>query len=143
MATLLALLGLGVWVGRNRRADLWPVLGVVAIVSRLASYHGVYDDSLVLIALIELFRLANQAGASSRRKAWSRSLFVLAWVPLLLPATMATLGLPWSIVHHGIAPLVWLAAAACLARNTGDRLGDGRKDILVEHAASRSLQPSR
>jgi len=117
--TLLVLLALGFWIARNRRADLWPVLGVTAIIGRLASYHGVYDDSLVLLAFLALFRIARQA--EGRQRTWARILLVLIWLPLLLPATLASMGLPWSILHQGLAPVLWLAAAIFLARDVHTR----------------------
>ncbi|MBN2576044.1 MAG: DUF2029 domain-containing protein [Deltaproteobacteria bacterium] len=115
LATLLVLLALGLWIERNRGAALWPVLGVTTIVARLASYHRVYDDSLVLLALVALCRLAKQAARSGRRDAVAETLFLLVWIPLLLPATWSTMALPWSLVHQGLAPAAWLATAVYLA----------------------------
>jgi len=117
LASLLVLLGLAFWVARNRSAGLWPMLAVIAIVGRLASYHGVYDDSLILLAIVALFRIARDAARSGERDVVAELVLLLVCVPLLLPVTMATRGLPWSLVHHVLAPITWLMAAAYLARH--------------------------
>ena len=49
---------LGVWLYRHRRVDLWLQLGVIAVVARLWAYHRLYDDVLVVLALVALFRIA-------------------------------------------------------------------------------------
>lgn len=55
----LALLALfGLWVWRHRTADPWLLAGVAAIISRIWIYHAWYDDLLLLLPLIALFRLA-------------------------------------------------------------------------------------
>jgi hypothetical protein len=114
-ASLLVLLALGVWVARNRHASLWPILGVTAIAGRLATYHGVYDDSLILLALVALFRAAKQVRVFGGRDVLAASLLALALAPLLAPVTMAQMGLPWNLVHHALQPLVWVAMMIFLA----------------------------
>jgi heme A synthase len=74
----------------------------------------VYDDSLVLLAFLALFRIARQA--EGRQRTWARVLLVLVWLPFLLPVTLASMGLPWSVLHQGLAPALWLVAAIYLAR---------------------------
>ena len=60
---------LGVWVYRYRRVDLWVQLGVIAIVARFWAYHRQYDDVVVVLALVALFRIATgvvgEVGASA------------------------------------------------------------------------------
>lgn len=136
-ASLVVLLGLGCWLTRQRGVGLWPVLGVSALIGRLASYHGVYDDSLVLIALVALYRDACRADAFSRRRAWARALLVLVSLTLLLPASLATMGPPFSILHHVLAPLVWLAAAVFLGWGARPEVGVGTR---AQTEAPRSCQ---
>lgn len=57
-AAVLVLAALGVWAYRRRDADIWVLLGVTGIVARLWTYHSVYDDVLILPAMLALFRLA-------------------------------------------------------------------------------------
>src|SRR3546814_1321292 len=48
----------GLWAWRHREADLWVRIGVAAIVARLWAYHRVYEDLLLVLPLIALYRLA-------------------------------------------------------------------------------------
>jgi len=111
-------LALGVWIARNRHADIWPLLGVTAIVSRLATYHGAYDDSVVLLALLALFRVAKHARPGDRREVRAAVLLALTLLPLLAPVTMARMGLPLNLVHHLVQPLVWIAGIVFLVYQT-------------------------
>lgn len=54
------LLGLGWWIHSHRKADYWLLLGVTAIFARVWMYHQWYDDLLILIPAIALFRMAKQ-----------------------------------------------------------------------------------
>jgi Glycosyltransferase family 87 len=56
-ASAVLLLLLGYWTYCYRHADLWLLLGVTAIVARLWVYHRSYDDVLVLLPMITLFRI--------------------------------------------------------------------------------------
>jgi Glycosyltransferase family 87 len=67
--SLLLLAGLGVWVYRHRRGDLWLLLGVTALVTRFWTYHQGYDDLLILLPMVALFRLAKQAPACANSRA--------------------------------------------------------------------------
>ena len=60
-ASLLALAALGVWIYCHRHRDLWCLLGVTALVSRLWTYHRLYDDLLIVLPMITLFRIAKQS----------------------------------------------------------------------------------
>jgi hypothetical protein len=117
-AAVLCLLALGAWVARNRRADPWLLLGVTALVGRMSSYHRNYDDSMILLALLPLFRLAGDERLGDRFRVAAALLLALALGPLLAPITMATRGLPWSLVHEVLAPVVWVAVLVFLALAT-------------------------
>jgi hypothetical protein len=57
-AALIVLTAASLWAWRHRDADLWIIIGVGAIVSRLWTYHRPYDDALILLPLVALFRIA-------------------------------------------------------------------------------------
>jgi len=59
-ASGLMITGLAIWIFTHRRADPWLLLGVTAIVARLWTYHGVYDDMLLIIPMVTLFRIAGR-----------------------------------------------------------------------------------
>ncbi len=56
-ASLLAWLALGLWTYRHRHADLWILLGVAAYVTRFYTYHRWYDDVVLLLPMVALFRI--------------------------------------------------------------------------------------
>lgn len=65
LPALIATAALGPWAWRHRRDDPWILLGVAGLVARLGFYHRVYDDLLVLPALVALARLASGVVAPS------------------------------------------------------------------------------
>ena len=65
-ASLLMCLGLGIWVYFNRHADIWTLAGVTAIISRLWVYHRWYDDLLILLPMVALFKVLKDESVSKR-----------------------------------------------------------------------------
>lgn len=61
---IIALAALGWWTWRHRADDPWVLFGVACLVARLAFYHRMYDDLLVLPALVALARLASGASVA-------------------------------------------------------------------------------
>jgi len=96
-------LALGAWVYWYRRADLWVRLGVIAIIARLWAYHRQYDDVLVVLALVALFRIATgevgearatsevtaaEAARERQVRAAATALVITCMVFMLLPARL-------------------------------------------------------
>ena len=84
-ASLISLAALGMWTWRNRRADLWVLMGVTTIVSRLWAHHRFYDDVLLWVPAITLFRLVSRPRDGRFGAAGPFFLLVLLVGPLLLP----------------------------------------------------------
>lgn len=59
-ASGLALAGLGAWIYVYRHTDRWILVGVSALVARLWMYHWSYDNVLVVLPMIALFRIAKR-----------------------------------------------------------------------------------
>ncbi|MEC8253772.1 MAG: hypothetical protein VX044_11205, partial [Planctomycetota bacterium] len=109
---------LGVWVLIRRRADVLILLGVAAIVARFASYHGWYDDVLLLMPLVALIHCAS-AAASSRARAAAALLALAGGLFLLAPGGthLGRLGLPTLANVYVVAQAIfWLVAMVFLAR---------------------------
>jgi hypothetical protein len=106
--TLATLLAFGGWVFRHRDRDLWVLMGVAALITRLLFHHRIYDDLLVFIPMITLFRIAS-AGARSRRLTLGAGvLFTLAWATLQMPIQLLGLAAPVpTLVEAGQAG-VWI-----------------------------------
>jgi hypothetical protein len=106
----LVLLGvLVVVIRRYRRADVWLLFGIAAIFARFWTYHRLFDDVLIVIPLIALYRHA-QAPDLSRRVVWiAMALFGLTLGVMLLPARFLTSPWPLSATYTVLHPVVWLA----------------------------------
>jgi hypothetical protein len=60
VASLAFLAILGIWIYRRRHADIWVLMGVSGLAARFWTYHGWYDDLLILPSMIALYRVAKQ-----------------------------------------------------------------------------------
>jgi hypothetical protein len=118
-ASVVALAALTTWLVRRRKSDIWLLLGVTGMAARMATYHGSYDDTMTLPALVALYRIAMQPRGDRAGDIVAGALFALLLVFLLAPVTMARMGWPWWIVHQVLQPMVWLAALIFLAREAG------------------------
>jgi len=63
-SSLLLLVLLGLWIRWHRRSDPWLLFGVTAIVARLWTDHQLFDDLLILVPLVTLFRLLKMGKVS-------------------------------------------------------------------------------
>jgi hypothetical protein len=99
----------GLWAWRHRTAELWTRIGVAAIVARVWAYHRAYDDLLLLLPLVALYRLTRRE--SSRA---AEGLFLLGAVALAAPATPILRGASWSLVTVWFLQLGYLARRAAV-----------------------------
>jgi hypothetical protein len=111
--SLAILLGLGAWIFRNRQADLWLLLAVTAIVARIWTYHRWYDDLLLIVPLISLFRIIKLPQYSPQTKTMAAGLFFWIWLFLLAPGVLYTVRSPDILV--GIQVTGWIAGLVFLA----------------------------
>jgi glycosyl transferase family 87 len=111
---VLALAALGLWVLRHRAADVWVLLGVSALASRLFTYHYYVDDLLVIVPMIALLRLA--LGDSGTVQRTAAAVLAAAVLAQLIPTRCFTeLGSTVALATETVQVLVWLAAGAVLA----------------------------
>jgi hypothetical protein len=108
-SALAALVGLGIWVYRNRRNDPWLILAVTALVARFWTYHQIYDDLLVLVPLVYLVRFAHERrGSRGWRSAVGAVVAVAAFV-LVAPGRWFFLPDSAEPVLNTIRTITWLA----------------------------------
>ena len=113
VGSVIVLAGFGVWVFRNRRADVLTLLAVAALVTRFWTYHRVYDDALLLIPLAALSRLMwKQEGA--RSKTLTQVLFFANWAMLMAPAQIMAGEPPLSWMMEVTQSVLWLVTLAHL-----------------------------
>jgi len=112
-ASLAILLLLGAWIFRNRQADLWLLLAVTAIVARIWTYHRWYDDLLLIVPLITMFRMTKLPRYSPQTKTLAAGLFFWIWLFLLAPGVLYTVRSPDILL--GIQVTGWIAGLVFLA----------------------------
>ncbi len=113
-ASLLVLGGLGLWVYLHRRVDPWILVGVTGIVARLWTYHGWYDDLLILLPMIALFRWIKQRADFDGYSLLAGALLGTTLVVTLAPGGMYLLPAPLKTLYIGLQTLVWIADLAFL-----------------------------
>jgi hypothetical protein len=111
-ASLLILALTGAWVFRHRRADIWVLMGVTAVIARFWTYHRWYNDLLLIVPLIALFRLLRMPALGPRAKTLATTSFIWVWAFLLAPGVHFSMPSPH--VFIGIEIIGWLLALAFL-----------------------------
>jgi len=131
-ASLSVLVLLGGWLYYNRNKDLWLLLGVTAIVSRIWTYHAQYDDILILIPMIALFRIAQQRPIHGEEDVRSGILLAISCFSVLSPSFLLTFPSPWDLLFKTGQTVVWFAILIFLVKHTTlIPKGDGVKPRLA------------
>lgn len=113
-ASLLVFLSIGLWAYRHRHSDLWLLLGIVALASRLWTYHQFADDVLILFPLIALFRIASRGRVENGNDVTAGLLLAAMMLFMLLPAQMLSFPSPWNFPFSIGHPLIWTIGLAFL-----------------------------
>jgi hypothetical protein len=103
--SLLLLATLGAWVYAHRHVDLWLLIGITALLARFWTYHRWYDDLLLMLPLVSLFRVTQLPRYGTRAQRIALGLFLVVWgfslapgvlytVPVLVPLQVTT----WLVV---------------------------------------------
>jgi hypothetical protein len=117
-ASLLALMALGCWTYCHRQRDLWLLLGVVALVARIWTYHGLYDDLLILLPMIALFRITKQE-PSDGGSVVAGVMLGITWLATLAPAHLLSAPPPWDWLFKAGQTVVWAAVLTFLLQLAG------------------------
>jgi len=108
-ASLIMLAWLGGWIYRYRQRDLWILIGVAALVARLWIYHRLYDDLLILLPMITLFRLAKQGPAIDGSDVMAGVLLAITLAGSLAPAHFLVSPPPWNGLFEAGQTVIWIA----------------------------------
>jgi hypothetical protein len=148
-ASLLVFAALGMWTYRYRHADLWLLLGVSALVARFWVYHRVYDDMLVLLPMVALFRVAKRGPCADGADVAAAVLLAISVMAMLAPARLGFETSPWVRFFNVGHTLVWLTVLLFLldrarrektaVMHRGGRIFRGKKTSAMRSA--QSLQP--
>jgi hypothetical protein len=115
-AALLGLLGMGVWVYMHRHIDPWLQLGIFGIMSRFSIYHRWYDDMLLLLPLIALYRMARQGAGEDHRDVVAGGLFAVLLLMMMAPGGLYLLPPPWNVYSTYLQTAIWMLVLAFLLR---------------------------
>jgi len=112
-AAVLAILGLWCWRGRKR--PIWLLMAVAALVGRFCAYHGWYDDVLLLLPLLALFRVTKlDAPLPTGLRVAAGVLLASMVASLLAPGGIYALPHPWGNVYVLAQTGIWLAVLVFL-----------------------------
>ena len=110
VASLLILGALGCWIYYNRTGDSWILIGTAAIAARIWSYHALYDDPVILLPFITLFRIAKRTSVSEGCRATAGVLMILAWTALETPFhILRAFPLPLEELFKSFLPILWMS----------------------------------
>lgn len=121
---------LGAWVAIHRRCSLWLLMGVTAMVTRFSTYHGWYDDVLLLLPLLALRWLSAHGPNGSTRRTAEPLFFGMA-LTMLAPGGVYLLPHPWNNAFVLAQTAVWGVVLAFLLRAA-----------FVEKASRETLAPA-
>jgi hypothetical protein len=117
--SFLLLIALGVWVYFYRKAELWLLIGVTALVTRFSTYHAWYDDVLISLPAITLFRIA-LSGKLKEEYHWAAGfLLAITLLFMIAPGGLFLFPRPWNMMYVAGQTLIWMTVLVFLLLYTG------------------------
>jgi len=112
LASLVIVAATGCWVYLNRRNDLWQLIGVVALASRFGAHHRWYDDVLVVLAIVAVFRMRDEI--KSRLGPSFELLLGASVLSVLAPGGLYLFPAPLKQIYVAMQIAIWLALLCVL-----------------------------
>ena len=112
--SLALLLALGLWSYRHRHVDIWILMGVTAYVARFWTYHRWYDDALILLPIVTLFRIAKRGPSDHAEDVIAGVLLGATLLLMLAPGGLFLLPPPWNTVYLVGQVMVWIVTLVFL-----------------------------
>ena len=106
-AGLLGVLVMGAWMYVHRRVDLWILLGVFGLLTRLGFYHRWYDDILIFPAMMALYLVAKQGTVRGIQDVIAGVLFAILLITMLAPGGLYFLPPPWDTYSTYFQVSIW------------------------------------
>jgi hypothetical protein len=100
-AGIVLLIGLGVWLNSFQDRDQWLLLGVVAVVARIWTWHRGYDDVVTLVCLLSLLHLTTRKSVPMQFRRLGTVLLIFGIIANALPARLP--------VQSTLLPALWVA----------------------------------
>ena len=108
-ASIMVFAAFSVWLYKFRGTDIWIQLGVAAIVARIWTYHRLYDDLLIIIPMIAIFRIARSSRISRNESLAADFLLLISWLGLLSPGFLLQLPYPIGTPFRMGQVFIWLS----------------------------------
>ncbi|HET7290099.1 MAG TPA: glycosyltransferase 87 family protein [Thermodesulfobacteriota bacterium] len=108
-ASFVLIAAFSLWLFKFRKTDIWIQLGVAAIVARIWTYHRLYDDLLILVPIIAIFRIVRNNQLSPNERLAADLLLVITWLALLSPGTFLQLPPPLGTLFRTGQAVIWLS----------------------------------
>jgi len=106
-----------VWIYRHRQKDIWLLLGVTALVTRFWTYHRWYDDLLILLPMIALFRVTKQA-PGTKDGITASVILAITLLFMLAPGGLYLFPPPWNMLYVVGQIIVWFVGLTFLLNLT-------------------------
>ncbi len=133
-ASLIALAALGFWVYCHRNGDYWLHLGVTALFARFWTYHRLYDNLLILLPMIALFRIAKRGPSVNGEDVMAGLLLAATTLIMLAPARLLITPPPWDQLFKSVQVIIWMATLIFLLRQSWKERKKKVKQFLVNGA---------
>jgi hypothetical protein len=108
------IIALGYWTWRHRTTDPWILIGVAGYVARFWTYHRSYDDILIVLPMVALFRIATGGSQERGRDVTAGVLLASTLAVLLVPGGIFGLPAVLQYPFTSIEAAVWLAGLGFL-----------------------------
>ena len=108
---------LGWWIYRHRQADVWLLMAVTAIVARFWTYHRTYDDLLLLLPTIALFRVAKRGHSHDGADVAAAGLLALNVIGMLIPVRLIRPVGRWHLLATSGNAVLWIILLVFLIRH--------------------------
>lgn len=99
----------GIWLLIFRNIDIWIQLGVAAIIARIWTYHRLYDDILIVVPMITIFRIVKNNQLSRNESLAAELLILVSWLGLLSPGSILLLPFPLGTLFRTGQAIIWIS----------------------------------
>lgn len=106
-SSILILVIFAIWLYFHRSINLWILIGVAALVSRFWAYHRIYDDMVILLPMVTLFRLSKQTNLDQTNRFLSGIVLAIAIFATFLVDQLLQFNPPKNFLFASGQTIVW------------------------------------
>jgi len=108
-------------------------MGVTAYVARFWTYHRWYDDALILLPMVTLFRIAKRGPSGHVDDVIAGTLLGVTLLLMLAPGGLFLLPAPWNTVYVWGQVIVWIVTLVFLLglAQAENRMGTGTAVVEI------------